>query len=162
MGEVHPLHIFHEVMGQFHIGKELTLGVPPPRSQMYFIYGKGTIQGIPFLPGGHPFPILPIMGGIPNYGCGVGGMFATFRKRIRFLGHYPVVIGVYTILIEGALPHCGYKTFPDTTAVPTNIKTVIALVPMVKIPYYGNRSGRRGPNGKISSLYSIELHRMGA
>src|SRR5690606_16287694 len=25
MGEVHPLHIFHEVMGQFHIGKELTL-----------------------------------------------------------------------------------------------------------------------------------------
>jgi len=129
---------------------------------MYFIYGKGTIQGIPFLSGYHPFPILPMMGGIPNYGCGVGGMFTTFRKGICLLGHYPMVIGVDDIFIEGPFPQIGYKPFPDTTAVPTHIEPMVAFIPMVKIAHYGNRPGRGGPNGKVGTLDPVYLYKMGA
>lgn len=124
---------------------------------MHFVDGIRPVQPVLFFTGNHPVLVLPIVGIIPNQGRCLRRLLAKARKRIRLFGPDVVVVGMYLVLVLASLVHSWNKSFPNTAAVPSNIQLMFPGSPIIKITDNAYRFCTRGPNSKISALYTIDL-----
>src|SRR5690606_29261218 len=108
----------------------------------------------------HPFFILPFVGGIPDQGSGLWGLFAISGKGIGLLGPQIIVVGMDLVFVLGAPVQSRYEPFPDSTAVPSNKKYVFSGTPVVEVPYDRYGLGGRGPNRKITTLLPLVFTQM--
>jgi hypothetical protein len=112
-------------------------------------------------PLGHPFLVIPDIVEIMDH----RGLFRrdliVKRERIRFVGPVSAMARSDMILVGNSLLHLGDEPLPDPGSVP-GTKEMYLLVPTVEISDHRDPFGIRGPNGKIRSLHTILLHKMGS
>ena len=101
----------------------------------------------------HPFFILPRIVVLPNYRSCFWRMFAPTCIRICFFCNS--ICTFYFVFIGISFSCKRNKTLPNTTRIPSYIKWMFLVIPIIKISNYRNFFCIRRPNCKISTFYTV-------
>src|SRR5208337_1178003 len=115
---------------------------------MDLIDGIRGVQGSSFCPVRHPFPVIPIVGGVPNTGPCFGRCFPMPGIGVALIGTVSVFPGDDVIFVYGAMADPRDKPLPNTRAVTSYRQRMGFEVPRVEFSNYRDFFGIGSPYGK--------------
>src|SRR3989338_10525085 len=105
----------------------------------------------------HPLPVVPLIVEAMDDGGRLWGGLGPEGERVSLIHPVFPVPRSYVVFVEGPLGKPRDEPLPDAGPVVPDPQAVGIRVPAVKVPYYGDLLGVRGPHGEVHAPYTVMI-----